>query len=91
MTGSVRAACSDCELCGTAPPGRAVPAADDEFVVRGSRWRHRRRSCDHCGHLIRHHALDVAPSPVEVVAARLPDDLPADDSAGLGWSVRSDR
>ncbi len=94
MSTEVRPACSDCEVCGAAVPGRGAIGVDGDVVVRNARWghrRHRRRSCDHCGHPIRFHALDVAPSAVAVVDARLPDDVPIDDPEGIGWSDRGDR
>jgi hypothetical protein len=79
-------ACTDCEACGADLPGGLRLTVDGLVPARRGGRRHRRRGCDICGHPIRYHALDVAPPPTAVTEARLPDDLPDDGTAGLGWS-----
>lgn len=90
MWGGMPESCSDCETCAAPTAGGAAGIPADQHLVRRGGWRHRPRMCDACGHLIRHHALAVAPPADHVAEALLPDDVLPDDSIGLGWSTPLD-
>ena len=77
MGGKAHRSCSDCQDCGGRAPVDAAglhPGVTLGVAGRRRRDRLRHRVCDHCGHAIRFHALDVAPSPEAALTARLPDD-----------------
>ncbi|MBX3285475.1 MAG: hypothetical protein KF703_09055 [Actinobacteria bacterium] len=90
MGGKAHRSCSDCQDCGGRAPVDAAglhPGVTLGVAGRRRRDRLRHRVCDHCGHAIRFHALDVAPSPEAALTARLPDDAPS----GIGWSDTNTR
>jgi len=85
MGGERHIACTDCEDCGGGSPSGVRPGG---FPGRAPGRLHRRtraRRCDVCGHLVRLHALEVAPSADAIAVAPLPPD-PADAPVSL-WST----